>query len=93
MNVQLKGRPARRPEVWIRQVKGENAAIEPGSRQVYLMNDTAKAIWDLCDGETSPGEMIEAICAITSLPPEVVTEDVERTLLEFEGAGLIAWVA
>jgi hypothetical protein len=93
MNLQLKGRPARRPEVWIRQAKGENAAFQPTSGEVYLMNDTAKAIWDLCDGDTSPDEMIEAICDITSLPSEIVAEDVERTLLGFEEAGLIAWVA
>jgi hypothetical protein len=59
---------------------------------VYLLNETALAIWDLCDGETRPEEMMTAICDLTSLPPEVVAEDVERILLEFDTAELIEWV-
>jgi hypothetical protein len=65
----------------------------PGTGDVYLLNDTALAIWDLCDGETKPEEMMSAICEATSLPPEVVAEDVERILLEFDHAELIDWQA
>jgi hypothetical protein len=59
---------------------------------VHLLNDTALAIWDLCDGKTAPGEMVAAICDLSGLPPEVVNEDVERTLSQFQEAGLVLWV-
>jgi PqqD family protein of HPr-rel-A system len=87
------GRPVRRRDVWLRNTKDEIAVYNPGTGDVYLLNETALAIWDLCDGETSPEEMMSAICDVTSLPTEVVAEDVERILLEFDHAELIEWVA
>jgi PqqD family protein of HPr-rel-A system len=86
------GRPVRRKDVWLRNTKDEIAVYNPGTGDVYLLNETALAIWDLCDGETKPDEMMTAICDVTSLPPEVVAEDVERILLEFDSAELIEWV-
>jgi PqqD family protein of HPr-rel-A system len=87
------GRPIRRKDVWLRNTKDEIAVYNPGTGDVYLLNETALAIWDLCDGETKPDEMMTAICDVTSLPPEVVAEDVERILLEFDTAELIEWMA
>lgn len=86
-----KGRPLRKKGVWLRQVGGENALYDPDSSSVHLLNDTALAIWDLCDGDVQPDEMIEAICQISSLHKDIVSEDVHRTLEEFEQAGLIEW--
>ena len=93
MNLSVRqGRPVRRKDVWLRNTKDEIAVYNPGTGDVYLLNETALAIWDLCDGETKPDEMMTAICDVTSLPPEVVAEDVERILLEFDSAELIEWV-
>ncbi|MGH2554735.1 MAG: HPr-rel-A system PqqD family peptide chaperone [Actinomycetota bacterium] len=94
MNLSVRqGRPVRRRDVWLRNTKDEIAVYNPGTGDVYLLNETALAIWDLCDGETKPEEMMSAICEVTGLPPEVVAEDVERILLEFDHAELIDWVA
>lgn len=85
------GRPVRKPEVWLRQAGDENAAYNPATGSVYLLNETALAIWDLCDGQTSPEEMVTAVVELTGMHPDVVTEDVERILKEFEEAGLLSW--
>ncbi len=93
MNLSVRqGRPLRRNDVWLRQRGRENAVIDPARGEVYIMNHTALAIWDLCDGTTKPEEMMAAICEVTSLPSEVVAEDIERILLEFDAAELIRWV-
>ena len=93
MNLSVRqGRPVRRKDVWLRNTKDEIAVYNPGTGDVYLLNETALAIWDLCDGQTKPDEMMTAICDVTGLPPEVVAEDVERILLEFDTAELIEWV-
>jgi hypothetical protein len=84
-------RPVRKPEVWVRQAGQENAVYAPGSSEVYVMNETALAIWQLCDGVTSPQEMVDAICEISDMHPDVVEEDVTRILADFELAGLIDW--
>jgi hypothetical protein len=85
-------RPARSPHVWIRKTRGETLAYHPGTGGAHLLNDTALAIWDLCDGETKPEEMVEAICQLCGMHPDVVGEDVERILGEFADAGLVVWV-
>jgi PqqD family protein of HPr-rel-A system len=85
------GRPVRKPEVWLRQAGEENAVYNPATGSVFLLNETALAIWDLCDGETSPEEMVTAVVELTGMHPDVVTEDVERILSEFEEAGLLTW--
>lgn len=86
-----RGRPVRKAEAWLRQADGENAIYDPATGAVHLMNATATAIWVLCDGETSPAEMIIAICDLSGLPGDVVEEDVMRILGEFEAAGILSW--
>lgn len=85
-------RPVRAPRIWIRKARGETLAYNPGTGGAHLLNETALAIWDLCDGETSAAEMVEAICQLCSMHPDVVEEDVDRILREFEDAGLVVWV-
>ncbi|MDQ4130117.1 MAG: PqqD family protein [Actinomycetota bacterium] len=84
-------RPARKPRVWLHQAPGENALYDPDSGTVLLLNDTALAIWDLCDGDNLPREMIDAICTLCGLHEDVVTEDVGRVLAELDRAGLLDW--
>jgi hypothetical protein len=84
-------RPDRNPQVWLRQAGSENVLYDPARETVHVMNATAVAIWVLCDGETMPTEMIDAICQLSGLPYEVVAEDVSRILGEFDEAGIISW--
>jgi PqqD family protein of HPr-rel-A system len=85
------GKPARKADVWLRQSDTENVVYDPSSGTVHMLNATAMAIWVLCDGETDPEEMVEAICELSGLPGEVVTEDVRRILLQFEEADILIW--
>ncbi len=89
---QLAGlRPLRKEGLFLRQAKGENAVYDPESGKVHLLNATAWAIWDLCDGDTDPEEMIDAICEISRMHRDLVSEDVRRVLKEFDEAGLLVW--
>ena len=92
MNAQVRqGYPARKQGVWLKQSEHENLVFDPEHETVHLMNATAMAIWVLCDGETTPDEMIDAICQLSGLPREVVLEDVRRILLQFEEADILTW--
>jgi hypothetical protein len=83
--------PIRKPNVWLRKTDSEIAMYDPGGSQVHLLNDTALAIWELCDGHTTPSEMISAICELCDMHRDIVTEDVERILSDFDSAGLVSW--
>jgi hypothetical protein len=85
------GKPARKAEVWLRQSENENLVFDPTTNVVHILNATAMAIWVLCDGETDPDEMVEAICELSGLPRDVVVEDVRRILLQFEEADILTW--
>ena len=84
-------RPIRKPGVWLRQSDNENIVFDPETETVHLLNATAMAIWVLCDGETTPEEIIDAICDLSGLPHEVVAEDVRRILLRFVEADILSW--
>ena len=91
---QLAGvRPLRKSGLFLRQAKGENAVYDPSTGKVHLLNATAWAIWDLCDGDTDPEEMIDAICEISRMHRDLVSEDVGRVLKDFDDAGLVVWVS
>ena len=85
------GFPTRKPDVWLRQADDENVVYDPETSAVHLLNVTATAIWVLCDGETTPDEMVDAICELSGLPREVVVEDVRRIILQFEEADILTW--
>jgi PqqD family protein of HPr-rel-A system len=85
------GKPARKQDVWLRQSEKENVVYDPDSGSVHMLNATAMAIWVLCDGQTDPDEMVDAICELSGLPREVVVEDVRRILLQFEEADILTW--
>jgi hypothetical protein len=84
-------RPVRRPDVWLRKTDREIAVYDPLGNRIHLLNDTALAIWELCDGDTTPAEMITAICDLCGMHRDIVTEDVERVLVDFDEAGLVLW--
>lgn len=91
MTVKRRERPARRDGVWVRRSGDENALFDPTSSAVHLLNETALAIWELCDGQTDPEEMVAAIVELSGLDPTAVEQDVERILSEFGDAGLVTW--
>ena len=80
------GKPARKSDVWMRQSDKENVVFDPETSSVHMLNTTAMAIWVLCDGDTDPDEMVDAICELSGLPREVVEEDVRGILVRVRGS-------
>jgi hypothetical protein len=77
--------------VWLRKTKKETTIYDPGLGSVFLLNDTALAIWELCDGETTVEEMVTAVCELCGMHRDIVVEDVDRILTAFGAAGLLTW--
>ena len=53
------------------------------------LNPTARALWELCDGETTVNEMIGAICSLFDVTTEQATSDVQAALDQMRDAGVI----
>ncbi len=82
-------RPARRGEAWVQRERDQTAVYNPETEMLHLLNPSAVAIWELCDGDTSPTEMAEAIDELTGLGPETSAADVESALTSLLIAGLV----
>jgi hypothetical protein len=87
----LNKRPVRNPEVWLRKTNRETAIYDPSTEAVHLLNETALAIWELCDGETTVEEMVTAVVDLCGMHRDVVVEDVDRILTDFGAAGILTW--
>ena len=84
-----KSRPARVGQVWTRQEGDETAIFEPASQRLIRLNPTARAIWELCDGETEVGEVVDALVELTGRLPAEVSVEVEATLESLRSLGLV----
>jgi hypothetical protein len=82
-------RPERVGEVWTRLEGDETAIFEPVSQRLIRLNASARAIWELCDGETEVTEVVEALVELTGRPEEEVTSEVDATLESLRDLGLV----
>lgn len=57
---------------------------------LHLLNATAKAIWELCDGQTNPEEMAAAIAELTGADLDDIRGEVAQTLLRLSDLSLIS---
>jgi hypothetical protein len=69
------------------RVADEVLAVKPATLEAHALNQSAAAVFDLCDGKASKSEMAAEIERRTSLPAD--EEIVELALAELVDAGLI----
>lgn len=82
-------RPSRAPGLAARHLSGTHTIEDPDGSQRFVINETALAVWDLCDGATSPAEMVNAMTSIFNAPPQVVERDVASVLENLASLGLV----
>jgi hypothetical protein len=58
--------------------------------QTIVLNETSLAIWDLCDGDTTVDEMVEAVVIASGISESQARHDVEFALEEFYRLGVLA---
>ena len=79
---------ARRVEgVQIERTADEILAVKEGSLEAHAINQSAAAVYDLCDGNTSKSEMAAEIHRRTGLPAD--EEIVDLALSELVETGLV----
>ena len=90
--IDLRGRPIRHADATLSVERRDRHVLRRRDGEVvHILNETARAIWELCDGHTEPREMVESIVALFDAPRDTVVRDVERALAELHAAGLLRW--
>jgi coenzyme PQQ synthesis protein D (PqqD) len=86
------GTPRQRPKLRALEINGAHTLCDEHGDAVCAMNEPALALWELCDGETAPEEMIDAICLLCGVDREVAAFDVGRTLQRLTNEGVLEWL-
>ena len=60
------------------------------SNDTFVLNDTAFALWELCDGRTTVAEMVDAVTVLFAAPGEQLEKDVTAALDHLLSARLIS---
>jgi PqqD family protein of HPr-rel-A system len=81
--------PIARSDVTLQRV-GREAILRDGRNgKTHVINGTAAQLWELCDGRPM-ADLVSDFGAIFGRGPDLVADDVERTLARFQDLGLIA---
>ena len=82
-------RPTRQDGLSLRESGDESVLLDREHDRMYVMNDTALALWQLCDGETTVEEMLTAAVGLFDADRAQLQHDVMDALVAMEHRGLI----
>ena len=80
--------PTKTQELEIRKVGDEVLVHDPALGKVHVLNATAGAVLEMCDGARSAEEIARSLCDATGTDT-VVARDVEAILREFGALRLL----
>lgn len=82
-------RPRLREDLVLRKVEHELVVYDPLADRICLLNHSATAVLELCDGMRTRAEVASAIRTAYALDAETARGEVERVLAELAGHGLM----
>ena len=83
--------PQRRGTVTLRTVDGQTVLLDEADGSQHVVNLTAQALWELCDGETTQGEIAEAMKELFDAEPSLIDSEIDDTLRQLTSLGLLVW--
>jgi pyrroloquinoline quinone biosynthesis protein D len=84
-------RPIRVPEFRLEPRDHDSLLVDAAGHQLLLLNDTALALWDLCDGTNTVDEMITAVVDLFSADVDDVRSDVASTIGRLRELGAVQY--
>ena len=81
--------PKRRDGIVERELPDELILYDPKTDCAFLLNHLSAAIWDLCDGQHTPGGITAKLAGFFAAPQAKVLADVRETIARFRVDGLI----
>ena len=84
-------RPARAQDLRLGVEAEENVLVDVDGHQRLALNDTALALWDLCDGSHTVDEMVAAIVELFHADADSVRRDVDRAIGDLHKVGAVQY--
>lgn len=82
-------RPRWRPGIKAFPVANEVVLLSPGGDVAHALNESAAGVWQLCDGEHTPLEMLDSLRARYEAKNVDILADLTSALFRFHHLGLI----
>lgn len=82
-------RPTARPEVAVTPLDDGLVLCDARDGRVYVLNQTGRLIWELCDGYHTVDAIVEEIAEGYGLDDRGVRADVDDLLEQLQRAGLV----
>ncbi len=83
-------RPLRREDAAAVQLDDNVALYDDVGQLLIMLNSSAAAIWECCDGTTTVDDMVRELTAAHPDDADVIGEDVRLTVRKFVELGLVA---
>lgn len=86
--VPLEAIPAQEPGFKVEELDGETILYRDELKKMIYLNDSASAVWHLCDGQRSVREIIDVLADVYSEVGQSIALDVKEAIdnLTREGA-------
>ncbi|MCB0155260.1 MAG: PqqD family protein [Anaerolineae bacterium] len=85
-------KPLRGDNLVLQPLGNELMVYNPLKQVVHVLNATAQHIWDLCDGQHTPREIVQSLQMSFDLPTHADVEgDVTHLLTELEDKELLRY--
>jgi PqqD family protein of HPr-rel-A system len=78
-----------RPDLHTERLDDELVVYAPESARAFVLNRTAAAIWQLCDGSMTAAELADELAEACGLSAEAARVDVQQFIEQLDGAGLL----
>ena len=85
------GSPRQGEGIQMLRLGEETVLCDLAGQQRCTLNETAAALWELCDGSTTVEEMADAVAVVSDVDRAQLVEGIERVLHDLSDAGLIEW--
>lgn len=89
MPTDLLRKPSRNGDFRFEELDGETVVYDPARAKATYLNDTATAVWTLCDGTRTVGAIIEVFAAEFADARDEIARDVLEAIASFDEAGLL----
>ncbi|MFZ6029791.1 MAG: PqqD family protein [Chloroflexota bacterium] len=87
----LHSRPCTDPKVVSRPIESESVLVQPHLGKIKVVNEVGALIWQLCDGQHSVEEIVEAVCQQYGVEAQQAEIDALQFLNTLAERGLIVF--
>lgn len=89
MGIDRQARPLARRDITVQVIGDEVMLYDSDNEKIHVLNHSAYAIWQLCNGENSRADMCEQLTVQYADSSHDFVDDIQATIDEFIQKGLL----